>query len=455
MLDWKKMGLALVALMMLTEAGAQLMPERLSPSEQTAFWLREAAKAHNEGNTNDWVGATEKLHALKPFNPDFMTHLVQGYTRLDRISEAFGMMLKMQQQGLAQNWDSFEDLDPLREHSLYDHLNDLMIQAGQPFGRAKILATLPPSMVLAEAMAFDDQSNRLFVGTIRDGQIFVSGDGNDEWSLFADAQSVPDLMAVFGLAVDAKNQVLWVSTGMVSQYRFFTASSFGRTALIKLDLETGAHLGTYRVVPDGQPHLLSAIAVHSDGTVYATDALMPLVYRLTPESEYPTAFFGSGALGALRGLAIDEAKQKLYVADYELGIVVLDLSGDSRAWQLAIPETLNLGGIEGLYWVNDFLVAIQSGLSPNRVLRLALGTDGLGVVSVTPVVAALEVFDRPSYGTVDGGQLYLFANSHWAYVNADGRPIQRPLPEIQILQVDVGDRSLEAVGEAVQRQLGR
>ena len=365
------------------------------------------------------------------------------------------MMLKMQQQGLAQNWDSFEDLDPLREHSLYDHLNDLMIQAGQPFGRAKILATLPPSMVLAEAMAFDDQSNRLFVGTIRDGQIFVSGDGNDEWSLFADAQSVPDLMAVFGLAVDAKNQVLWVSTGMVSQYRFFTASSFGRTALIKLDLETGAHLGTYRVVPDGQPHLLSAIAVHSDGTVYATDALMPLVYRLTPESEYPTAFFGSGALGALRGLAIDEAKQKLYVADYELGIVVLDLSGDSRAWQLAIPETLNLGGIEGLYWVNDFLVAIQSGLSPNRVLRLALGTDGLGVVSVTPVVAALEVFDRPSYGTVDGGQLYLFANSHWAYVNADGRPIQRPLPEIQILQVDVGDRSLEAVGEAVQRQLGR
>lgn len=455
MLDWKKVFGVLILSFFVTSAWAQLAPEKLSPQQQYAFYLREAARAYQADNTQDWVGATEKLHALKPFNQDFMTHLVQGYTKLGKTSEAFSMMLKMQQQGLAQNWDDFEEVAPLREHSLYDHLNDLMIQAGQPFGEATTFATLDPSIVMPEAMAIDTSTGRAFVGTIKEGKIHVRDPNSGNWSVFADSSTVPDLTAVFSLAVDSQRNVLWVSIGMVRQYQYFTSSSFGRTALIKLDLETGEPLSTHRLVPDGRPHLFGSIDLHSDGTVYATDALNPLVYRLGPGEEHPSLFFGSRALGALRGLAIDEDRQKLYVADYEMGVVVLDLRSEGQARQLALPETLNLGGVEGLYFADDFLVAIQSGISPNRVLRLQLGEDGLGVVSVTPVVAALEVFDGPSYGTVSESELYLYANSHWAHVDADGRPLRRPLPNIEILKVDVTNTELDAVGEAVRRKFAQ
>lgn len=446
----------LMALVSASQVMAQLMPERLSPPEQFSYWLGEAATAYNAGDTEAWVAATEKLHALRPFNQDFMTHLIQGYAQTGQTSKAFNMMLLMQQQGLAADWSQFEELEDMRQHNLYEHLADLMQKAGEPFGQAQahLFATVPGRISMPEAMAYDTNTDRLFIGTVREGSIYVTDDeGADGWSVFADVESVPDLMAVFGLAIDEERNHLWVATGMASQYRFYRQSAFGRAALIKLDLDTGAHISTHRLIPDGRAHLLGAITVASDGTVYATDSLMPLVYHLPPDADHPRVFFGSAALTSLRGLALNEALNKLYIADYEQGVMVLDTSGGQQAWRLAIPETLNLGGIDGLYLSGNYLVAIQNGISPERVVRLELGADGLGVVAVAPIVAALESFDAPTYGAMDGSELYFFANSHWQHVRADGRPIKRPMPEVSILKVDITNTEIQVVGEEVMKRL--
>ncbi len=453
MLEWKKASLFAVALWLSASAWGQLMPERLSPPEQFAYWLGEAAKAYNDGQTEDWVVATEKLHALRPFNQDFMTHLVQGYAATDQTSKAFNMMLMMQQQGLAEDWSRFEELEDLRQHNLYEHLSELMSKAAEPFGQASMHALVPGRVSMPEAMAYDPATERLFVGTVREGEILVQKAGSDEWSTFADVTRVPDLMAVFGLAVDQARNHLWVATGMASQYRHHRQEAFGRTALIKLNLETGEHISTHRVVPDGNPHLLGAITVASDGSVYATDSLVPLVYRLRLGEDHPSIFFGSPILSSLRGLALNEAKQKLYIADYEQGIMVVDTGGGQRAWRLAIPDTLNLGGIDGLYMSDNYLVAIQNGISPERVVRLELGADGLGVIAVAPIVAALESFDGPTYGAMDGSELYFFANSHWSQVASNGRPLKRPLPDVVIMKTDITNTEIQVVGEEVMKRL--
>ena len=453
MSEWKKVGGLLVLLCWSASLSAQLMPERLSPQEQYAYYFNQAAQAYNAGNDADWVAATEKLHALRPFNQDFMTHLVQGYARLGNKSKAFDMMLRMQQQGLAEDWSSYEELADLRQHSLYDHLSNLMSKAGEPFGEAEEYAVVPSTIPMPEAMALDAETDRLFVGTIRDGEIRVKSDDQQAWSVFADRDSVADLRAVFALGIDSPRDVLWVATGMTSQYQRFEREAFGEAALIKLDLDTGEHLATYPVASADQDHLLGALTVASDGTVYATDSLLPVVYRLGPKAEGLELFFGSPMLSSLRGLALDEDKQKLYVADHETGIIVLDTSDREQAWSLAIPETLNLGGIDGLYLSGQHLVVIQNGISPNRILRLELGDDGLGVLAVAPVVAALPEFDGPTYGAMHDQTLYFFANSHWQYVDSRGQPNQEPLPDVHILSTNINNPEVQVVGEEILRQL--
>ena len=453
MSEWKK-AVSMLALMAWSASlSAQLMPERLSPQEQLAYYFNQAAEAYNAGNDANWVRATEKLHELRPFNQDFMTHLVQGYARVGDKSKAFEMMLKMQQQGLATDWSSFDELADLRQHSLYDHLSNLMAKAGEPFGEAETFEVVPATIPMPEALALHAESDRLFVGTIREGEIRVRSGDEETWSVFADRERIPELRAVFALGIDDSRDVLWVATGMTSQYQDFERDQFGDSALIKLDLTTGEHMATYPMGSAEQDHLLGALTVASDGTVYATDSLLPLVYRLRPEADRLEMFFGSPMLSSLRGLALDEDKQKLYVADHETGVVVLDTSDRQQAWSLAVPETLNLGGVEGLYFSGEYLVVIQNGISPNRVLRLELGEDGLGVIGVAPVVAALPEFDGPTYGTMHDQTLYFFANSHWPYVNSGGEPIEGPLPDVRIMSTNIADPEVQVVGEEVLRQL--
>jgi hypothetical protein len=54
---------------------------------------------------------------------------------------------------------------------------------------------------------------------------------------------------------------------------------------------------------------------------------------------------------------------------------------------------------------------VQGGFDPQRVIRLELDASGAAVESVVPMAIALEGFNQPGFGTLQGERLYYFANS--------------------------------------------
>jgi sugar lactone lactonase YvrE len=428
--------------------------EEMPHGFQIAFWMNQAALAYNDRDYRDWARATEKLHAIRPYNQDFMTHLVKAYAQIGETAKAFNMMLMMQQQGLSQDWDEIEEIAPLRQHRLYSHLRDLMIEAGKPFGNAELFATLSADIAMPEALAHDPATGRFFVGSVRDGRVLVSNDG-ENWSSFATPASHEGLMSVFDLAVDGQRGHLWVATGAAVQFEGYERALRGHAALLKLDLASGELLAAHTLPRDGHVRMPGNLALAPDGTIYVADAGTPLLYRLVPGDDEPRPFFTHQNFSSLRGLAVSADGQRLYVADYEVGILVIGLDETRQAWKLHVPETLNEGGIDGLYWWNNHLIVIQNGISPERVLRLELGPDGLGVVSVAPVVAALETFDVPTYGTMVDEWLYFFGASHWRQVDGRGRPLEGELSAIPLLRADVDSPELMVVGRDMMEELRR
>lgn len=417
---------------------------------EVARLMTRAAEAYAAEDHTAWVAAVQRLHELRPYNADFMRQLVEGYARTDRLSQAFNIMLKMQQQGLTEDWAAVEGLDAMRQYPLFEHLSTLMDEAGRPFGEARVEQELPGSVVMPEALAFDEESDRLFVGTVHRGEILVRAEDDDsgEASLktFATPQTVPGLMAVFDLVADVERGHLWVATGSTSQFAGATATNFGRTSLIKLDLASGEKLGEYRVPPDGRPHLLGALALADDGTVYAADTVTPFIYRLEPDMERPEVFIGNPMFTSLRGLTLSADESMLYVADYERGLFVFETAESRRGLPLAGPDTLNLGGIDGLYRWGDSLVMIQNGISPDRVLRLDLDESGGRIENVAPLVVAHPRFDTPTFGTLAGDDLLFLGSNHWDDVRSDGRPVDGPLPTNAVLRSPVDEAQTLVVG---------
>jgi sugar lactone lactonase YvrE len=426
-----------------------------TPAQQMARWFHQAAEAYAAEDHERWVEALENLHRMRPFNYDFMRQLVMGYALTGQTARAFDMMLRMQQQGLAEDWDAIEEVEPLRQYPLYEHLRDLMKQAGEPGGAAQPVWTIDAEHAMPEALAHDADSGRVFVGTVRDGRILVRGSDDAEFKLFASPEDTPGLMGVFDLLVDEERGHLWVATASAGPYRGVSPSNQGRTALLRLDLDSGEKLGEYRVLADGVPHMLGAMAQADDGTLYAADGAAPVIYRWQPGDERPRPFVVNPSFTSLRGIALSPDESKLYVADYELGLFFFELGEQVRGFAIGVPDSLNLGGIDGLYEWDGHLVAIQNGVTPQRVLRLKLDESGTRVASIATVAKALPEFDNPTWGTMAGDSLLFLAASHWHRVGPDGRPVDPPLPDVPLMRTRIDRAQSVVLGEEMLEEFKR
>jgi hypothetical protein len=101
-------------------------------------------------------------------------------------------------------------------------------------------------------------------------------------------------------------------------------------------------------------------------------------------------------------------------------------------------SALALGGIDGLYWYDGTLVAIQNGMTPHRVMRLALSEDGHVIAKATPLDAGKPELVLPTYGTLAGDALYFVANSQKNAYGAYGTPKDDArLQPVQVFRSDV------------------
>ena len=170
-----------------------------------------------------------------------------------------------------------------------------------------------------------------------------------------------------------------------------------------------------------------------DGTIYLVDGLIPMLYALPAGEERLKVYFMARNLVNLRDLALSPDGRLLYVADYEMGIMVLDLQGE-QAYSLETPENFNPGGIDSLLRHGDYLVVVQNGNSPQRIMRLELEEGGLKVASVAPMAVADPAFDFPSLGVMVDDDLVFVANTrHDPAAPASVQLSSSPVEEVAVL----------------------
>ncbi|HVZ63319.1 MAG TPA: hypothetical protein VG936_01935 [Lacunisphaera sp.] len=268
-------------------------------------------------------------------------------------------------------------------------------------------AELPAMDGIIEGVALQPETGTAFFSDVRNRCIWTrSGDG----PLHRFSSESDGLLGVFALKIDATGRTLWASSAALPEMKGYAAADRGRALLAAYDLPTHTLRRTYALPNDGRAHVPGDFLLAPDGTIYATDSLAPVIWRLAPGADRIEAWLEQAEFKSLQGIALSADDRSLYVADYPKGIWRIDLATRTTTL-LAAPAGFSLRGVDGLYAIPGGLVGVQNGLNPPRVIRLDLDAAG-GLAAARVLRAGTDLTDL-SLGQVLDQRFAFISHSGW------------------------------------------
>lgn len=397
---------------------AQPAPKALTPDQLTQAQigeidsaetlLRLAATYKETPDYRRMSWALEQLLRLRPNAGEMRLALATSYAMMGEKTKTYDTLLKLQQAGYGFDLANNPNFTKVADTKVWEYIVEQLAINLRPFGEGKVMFELPGGDHLFDSIAYDPKRQQFLVGSVRDGSILrLSRDGRPAAFIQPDASN--GLWSIYAMAVDAADDALYVASTSSVYFKGFKQEDYGKAGVFKFSLADGKLLDKYVLTPDGAPQTLSSIAVGARGEVFAADGLRNLIYRVDGGRLKP--LLANPRLTSLRGLAASGNGRFLYFADYTMGVFGIDLAA-GRAFDVRYdPAKLALGGIDGVSWYDNHLIVIQNGMTPHRVMRLALSRDGRTVIGATPLDAGHPQLTLPTYGTVTGDFLYYIANS--------------------------------------------
>ena len=369
--------------------------------------FRDAAAAAYQ--RKDYAEAKEALLAalaLRPDSPQYLHHLAAiSALRGDRGS-ALAYLRQLAALGVAPNIERDRDLGSLQGVPEFTRMLHAFATNRAPQGEVELVAELPGHTGIIEGIAVRVRTGDLFLGDVhhrciwrrdRDGRI-ARFTAEDE-----------DLAGIFGIVVDEPRNALWAAMSAVPEMSGYTPEMKGQAALAEFDLATSELRRVVPVPADGRDHGLGDLCVAPDGTVYATDSKSPVIWFLAPDAEELQKSADSPVFGSLQGVTLE--RRTLVVADFSNGLFTVDL-GTGNITALPAPKNTTLVGLDGLIPVPGGIIAVQNGVEPQRVIRVAFSPELDTVTSVNVLASSLPdlwdlslitlMNDRPTFVTGAG-----------------------------------------------------
>lgn len=374
----------------------------------------------------EFVPAVEKLAAaigLRPDFPQLQLDLASAQAGAGQSADALKSLGRYAAFGLYAAVERMPEFAGLRSRPEFQGLVKRIAANQHPQGSGEVVFSLREVTGLIEGIAWREKTGEFLFGDVNARAVWRRGKDGALRRLTPDDDS---LLGVFGLALDEAAGVLWAATSAVPAMRGFSPDQAGQAALAEIDLESGAvrrSFPTPRAAGTGAGHQLTDVALGEDGTVWLIDAGTPILWRLRPGGGALERAVESPEFFSLQGLGVLPTGTVL-VADQLNGLVRVDPArGQARV--LTPPENVTLGDLNSLTLAPDGAVlALQTGVRPNRVLRIELEPDADAIARVRVLESGHVAMGAPSLGCLGpNGDFHFVGHAGWSRFTAgDGAP---------------------------------
>lgn len=258
--------------------------------------------------------------------------------------------------------------------------------------------------LLPEGMAYDPTTDRFLFSSGRQRKVVSAARDGSSFDLVAPAQD--GLAATLGMKVDDRRREVWVASAAAPFMIDARDEEAGRSAVYAFDADTGETKGSWAA--PWSPSLLNDLVVAPDGAVFVTDTMSGAILRRIRGADSLDVFLPKETFFSPNGIAISDDGSVLYVAHYH-GISRVDVRTRDVTALESGDRTLHLGGIDGLYFDEGRLLAIQNLVGKGRVWSIT--PDGDRVASVEILEAGNPEFRNPTTGAIAGRGFFFMSNT--------------------------------------------
>ena len=383
----------------------------------------------------NWAAARDVLteigRELPAPTPRYMLSVATVETRLGHKDEALKWIEKYVATGLSFDPSRDEDLKALMAAGTGAKVAGLMKEHALPVTNGEFVCELPQADTMPEDIAYLKSSNArstgsFFVSSIRHRTIYrvsLPKAGREctmeELPLPPEARRWPTL----AVSADPKRNALWVTASAMPGFSGFPKEDEGKAVLMEIDPNGGKILHRFdlRFGATG-PAVLGDMCVTDQGTVFVTDSIGGGVYRLHGDLQTAKLEKIADGLFSPQTPALSRDGKRLFVADYTMGIAVIDLpaadaasNSTAKVNYLPHPDNVAVVGLDGLYQNGDSLIGIQNGTEPERIVRFVMNPAQTEITGgqVIHQIAQLD----PTHAVDVDGWFYAVSNVGWSKVD--------------------------------------
>lgn len=218
---------------------------------------------------------------------------------------------------------------------------------------------------------------------------------------------------MLALKVDARRHIVWATEVALKQFKRVARKDWGRSAVLEYDLRTARLL---RRIEGPRASQLGDMTITPAGDLLLSDSNGGGLYLLKDGGAGLTPVDSSHFISPMTPAFASQ--EHVLVADYVRGIGALDLTTRRVSW-IPMSGKYALEGVDGLYWNRGRLIAIQNGITPERVIVFRLDSSLARIRSEEIIASGVPDLD-PTHGVVVGGDFYFIANSGWNQLANDG-----------------------------------
>ena len=399
------------------------------PETVGTLW-ESANRAADAGRREEYRRLMARGVILAPQHPAVLYGLARADALTGRANEALSLLERLAAMGLAHFDPADTAFRSLAARPAFARVVARLGANRRPIISSDTAFTVVGPDRIPENLAFDPTSGTFFLGSLAERTVVRVRPGDTPQPFAGPADG---LLRVVGMKVDPTRRRLWVATwAPVVDSARLAAGFESETRLFAFDMASGQRLLTLTPRDTTRSHSFNDLVVTPAGDVYVTDNDEASVYRVRAGAdtlELAARPDRPGFSGA-NGIALSGDGTRLYVAFIE-GIARLNLT-TGRIRYLAVPPAVTTASVDGLYWHDGDLVAVQMVSAVERVVRFVLDPGGWRVLRADVLERGHPAYRYPTTGAIVDDALYYIANPGWDRLEDNGtvRPAEAPSPTV-------------------------